>query len=241
MRVRQIEAYRCDNCRGTWSRDELREIVDFHQRVDINGVVPAGECPACKALCYKVEWPVKSAHQERVEEFMKLAGQEVPAVPTYPSHEVMKLRAKLILEEALETVEALGFHAVVKSVDNVVAVKVAMERLELHNDGVVDIAEVIDGCCDLKVVTTGTLSAFGLPDELFQEEVDDNNMAKFGPGGRRREDGKWVKPPNHQPPDIQGLLRKLLLDKGVEKLGGKDEQDKPGDEAGSDRTGSTDA
>jgi predicted HAD superfamily Cof-like phosphohydrolase len=84
-----------------------------------------------------------------------------------------------------------------------------MDRLELINDFALNTAEVIDGCCDLKVVTTGTLSAFGLPDELFQEEVDTNNLAKFGPGGRRREDGKWVKPPNHKPPDIAGLLKRL--------------------------------
>lgn len=41
------------------------------------------------------------------------------------------------------------------------------------------------------------------------EEVDRSNLAKFGPGGRRREDGKWVKPDDWQPPDIKGVLQKL--------------------------------
>jgi len=226
-------AYECDNCKSICSRSALKEIKDFHQRVDISGVVPAGECPVCGALCYEIESSDKSQHQLRVEEFMTLAGQEVPGEPTYPSLETRRLRAKLILEEALETVRALGFRPGVNSVDGYFT-RIEMERLELRSDFPVDIAEVIDGCCDIKVVTTGTLSAFGIPDELFQAEVDANNLAKFGPGGHRREDGKWVKPPNHQPPDIQGLLRKLLFDRGVEKLGGKDEQGKPGDKAGPD-------
>jgi predicted HAD superfamily Cof-like phosphohydrolase len=43
----------------------------------------------------------------------------------------------------------------------------------------------------------------------MEQAVDQNNLAKFGPGGHRREDGKWVKPPDHKPPDIAGLLDKL--------------------------------
>jgi predicted HAD superfamily Cof-like phosphohydrolase len=226
-----MSAYECDNCKSICSRSALKEIKDFHQRVDINGIVPAGECPICGALCYEIELEEKSQHQFRVEEFMKLAGQEVPAVPTMPSAEIRKLRAKLILEEALETVKALGFRAGVYSVDNYFT-RIEMERLELRTDFDPDMVEIIDGCCDLKVVTTGTLSAFGLPDEPFQTEVDRNNLAKFGPGGHRRDDGKWVKPPGHKPPDIAGILKWLE---------GKDEQGQSGDEAGSDGAGPADA
>ena len=65
---------------------------------------------------------------------------------------------------------------------------------------------IADGCADIKVVTTGTLSAFGIPDMMIQEEVDAANLRKFSEGGYRREDGKWMKPPDWTPPDIDGIL-----------------------------------
>ena len=38
--------------------------------------------------------------------------------------------------------------------------------------------------------------------------VDNNNMAKHGPGSSIREDGKLIKPPGHKPPDIAGELKR---------------------------------
>lgn len=138
----------------------------------------------------------KSFHQKRVEKFMGLAQQELPLSPTIPSHEVLRLRAKLILEEALETVQALGFEA----------------DVVFHGDFVrppQNLVGILDGCADLSVVTIGTLSACGVPDIELLELVDANNLAKFGPGGYRRDDGKWIKPPGHKAPDIAGLLEML--------------------------------
>ena len=200
MRVK-IDAYRCDNCRATWSQAELKLIEDLHQRVDIGGVVPAGECPTCGALCYRVDQDAfQTAHQRRIEEFMKLAGQEVPEKATMPSAEIRKLRASLILEEALETIAALGCYVGLTPADGF---EIRLGVNEPSMEG------IIDGCCDLSVVTIGTLSALGLPDVPFLHLVDENNLAKFGPGGYRREDGKWVKPPGHKPPDIKGMLDAL--------------------------------
>lgn len=146
-----------------------------------------------------------SEHQQRVAEFMRLAGQSVPATFTVPDVETRRLRARLIFEEALETIEALGFRATTPF-DGTVAI----EDIEFIHDGDADPIEVIDGCCDLSVVTQGTLIAFGLPDVPFLREVDANNLAKFGPGGYRDPDtGKWRKPPDHKPPDIAGVLERI--------------------------------
>jgi predicted HAD superfamily Cof-like phosphohydrolase len=41
--------------------------------------------------------------------------------------------------------------------------------------------------------------------EPFFEEVHRSNMAKVG--GTRRPDGKWLKPPDWQPPDLTRILR----------------------------------
>lgn len=148
---------------------------------------------------------MKSKHQQRVEEFMLLARQEVPDKPTIPSKEVRELRAKLILEEALETIQALGF--TVYSVEG--SVNLANKGWQLAEAYHADLEEIIDGCCDIQVVTTGTLSACGVPDKPFQKEVDKNNLAKFGPGHTIREDGKLVKPPDHKPPQIKEILDTL--------------------------------
>jgi predicted HAD superfamily Cof-like phosphohydrolase len=123
-------------------------------------------------------------HQERVEKFMKLAGQELPDRPTLPNEEVRLLRAKLILEEALETIEALGMSVCVTYKDGLTF----GPTIEKHNicfipNKTANLEEIIDGCCDISVVTIGTLSACGVPDQPFLEEVDENNLAKFGPGG----------------------------------------------------------
>lgn len=146
----------------------------------------------------------KSPHQRMVEDFMLKAEQQVPIKPIIPSKEVRKFRAAMILEEALETISGLGFDVVVTGGHRIVT----KDCIELSSDGHIppDLVEIVDGCCDIKVVTTGTLSACGIPDELFQLEVDINNLAKFGPGGYRREDGKWMKPSTHQPPRVAEII-----------------------------------
>jgi len=161
---------------------------------------------------------MKTEHQERVEEFMKKAGQVVPARPIMCPNEILRLRANLILEEALETIEAMGFQVVLKPFDG--AIEVGPQVREP------DLVKIVDGCGDISVVTTGTLSALGVKDRPVLEAVDANNLAKFGPGSYRREsDGKWMKPPDHKAPDIMGLL---ILQGYGDKYFGQPEHAAPG-------------
>lgn len=132
---------------------------------------------------------------------MQKAGQATPARVTVPDEATRVLRAKLIMEEALETVRALG-----------VRVQAGSDSLEIDTlvfeaSGSVDVEGVADGCADISVVTIGTLVAFGIDDERLLEEVDRANLRKFGPGAHVREDGKWMKPKDWTPPDIAGVLR----------------------------------
>lgn len=141
---------------------------------------------------------MRTLHQVRVEELMRRAGQELPMRPIIPSLAVRQLRANLILEEAMETLEGLGFTVKLNGND-FVAVPISEP----------DIVKAVDGCADLSVVTIGTLSAFGVGADPILAAVDANNLEKFGPGSYRREsDGKWMKPPGHKPPDIMGILIK---------------------------------
>lgn len=147
---------------------------------------------------------MRSEHQQRIDKFMELAGQDVPDKPIEIDEETRVLRAKLILEEALETIrDGLG-------------VDISCNKTHITDDNAefeftakykkFDMVATADGCADLSVVNIGTLSAIGISDNGLLREVDENNLKKFGEGGHRREDGKWVKPPGHKPPDIKAIL-----------------------------------
>jgi len=144
----------------------------------------------------------KSGHYQLVEQFMKMAGQERLERPGEPSRATRLLRARLMMEETLETIRALG-----------VRVKCSVPGADVDSfaflyiaDGAFNLAEVVDGCCDVKVVTTGTLVACGVADEAAQRAVDLHNLGKFGPGHAIRADGKLVKPPGYPAPDLSAVL-----------------------------------
>ena len=141
-----------------------------------------------------------TVHYQRVRSFMEKAGQETPSEVVVPDEHTRLLRARLILEEAIETVNALG-----------IAVKVPEGELEIDTcmfkpERAIDLEGVADGCADISVVTVGTLIAFGIDDEQLLREVDEANLRKFGPGSYVREDGKWMKPSDWTPPNIAGVL-----------------------------------
>lgn len=128
----------------------------------------------------------RTQHQQRVDEFMKLAGQASPDRPTIPDFQTRLLRARLILEEALEAIHALGFDVRTGQMAHDSAPEVwkpneLVEQLVQSYD--VDfepsLAEIADGCSDLVFVTTGTFSSCGMAAQSIQEEVDKNNLAKF--------------------------------------------------------------
>lgn len=136
-------------------------------------------------------------HIFNVGTLMSGARQTIGKSLRTPSPEERILRAKLIYEEALETIEALGIDFVLgKFID-------AGE--ENYNP-----EKVLDGACDLAVVTNGTLISCGLqyvfPEAL--ERVDQNNLTKVGPGAVWREDGKMLKPPGYKPVELKDLIEK---------------------------------
>src|SRR6185436_12973045 len=106
--------------------------------------------------------------QNQVKQFMTSFGQEVPNKPTIPSLEVRKLRAKLILEEALETIrDGLGIDVIFDDFKNdteLLSSKTAKFIFEEANGITPSLELIADGCEDLKVVTEGCLVACGLID-----------------------------------------------------------------------------
>lgn len=110
---------------------------------------------------------IKNAQTE-VRDWMMKFGQEVKDKPVIPSLEVRKLRAKLILEEALETIKALGFSCVPQTDWR--------EHLVSNNFTLPDIA---DGIADSLVVLLGTAVACGIDIAPVFEEVMRSNHSKL--------------------------------------------------------------
>ena len=119
--------------------------------------------------------------QHMVTEFHEAFGV---AVGESPSSELRRLRWNLLCEEAQESLDAL-------------------------NEG--DLLEIAQELADLVYVTYGTAISFGIDLDAAVREVHRSNMSKLGPDGRPilREDGKVLKGPNYQPPDVSTALPRL--------------------------------
>lgn len=116
-----------------------------------------------------------------------------------------KLRARLILEEACETVVAMIGHS--NAVDEI---EEALEVLWKQDWKGPDIVEAIDGLCDLAFVTFGAFDAFGVDAEPHWDAVHEANMTKAN--APKDQNGKVMKPPGFEPP--QEKIRALLVAAG---------------------------
>ena len=69
-----------------------------------------------------------------------------------------------------------------------------------------DLVKTLDALADIVYVTVGTAVTMGLPFDAALREVHRSNMTKLIPPIRIREDGKILKGPHYEPPDIAGVL-----------------------------------
>jgi predicted HAD superfamily Cof-like phosphohydrolase len=166
-----------------------------------------------------------TTEQKQVIQFMNLFKQQVLAKPTIPSFEVRRLRAKLIMEEALEAITALGFQ--LSDLDHDVAEGQA--EFGLLEKITPDLNQIADGLADLHYVAyCGTAAACGIDMEPVFAEVHRSNMSKmwneedlkqqktlyptgvvehYGHGLYRiLVDGKVIKSPTYSPADIISVL-----------------------------------
>lgn len=107
-------------------------------------------------------------------------------VPHLVDETTRQLRMNLILEEVIETLTAIKNN---------------------------DLVGVADGIADSIVVLLGTAITYGIDIRPVWDEVHRTNMAKAG--GKRRADGKLLKPEGWKPPDIFTVLREQVQ-KGFE-------------------------
>lgn len=137
---------------------------------------------------------MKEAFEDLIT-FEAECGNGLPAEnPGEIELETLALRKELIKEEFNETIEAI---------DNA-----GVELITEDKIAPATLAKIADGALDLTWVCLGTLHNLGVDPVPIWEEIKRTNMAKFGPGSWRREDGKLMKPPGWTPPDVAGLISK---------------------------------
>lgn len=147
-------------------------------------------------------------NQRRVREFHIAFGQPAPKKFTPLRDEGLKLRVKLILEEALEFCSAAGYYIEINHPDDNFATSIDDVDLVCMDGIEPDDVEMIDALCDLNYVADGTAVAMGLDLEPFSHEIHRSNMSKLGADGRPRvrEDGKIQKSDLYSPPDVARVL-----------------------------------
>jgi predicted HAD superfamily Cof-like phosphohydrolase len=71
-----------------------------------------------------------------------------------------------------------------------------------------DVAHVAKELADLLYVTYGAALEWGIDLRSVMDAVHESNMAKIGPDGKvaLRSDGKVIKPPDWEQPDIAAVL-----------------------------------
>lgn len=115
-------------------------------------------------------------HGHKIEQFLKLAGNEIPSSFEPGSIEKRKLGAQLLLSEILEyVIKGLGITPVFKGTEIT-----EPDGLEYRSKtSTPDHREMLDGLADVAYTMYWNSIAFGLPLEEAFELVCDNNLEKF--------------------------------------------------------------
>lgn len=135
----------------------------------------------------------------RVRQFHQAFDQPAPHGPTVPDLETAALRMRLITEEY-------------KEVQEDASKLIAALRSGAAPEAVVGIMQaLVKEVCDLRYVAEGTLVAFGVEPEAY-DEVHRSNMSKLGPDGKpiRRADGKALKGPGYTPADPNKMFPSII-------------------------------
>ena len=148
---------------------------------------------------------MRSEHQQMCQAFMEKAGQAVRDTPQAPPAEELPRIVALIHEELLELARAAGVTiTLTKGTD------LALEHEDNHFGyavtGTCDLIEYADALGDTDVTVKCAMLAAGIDDLPLLAEIDRSNMTRFGEGGYRRADGKWMKSPLFEKPALAQVL-----------------------------------
>src|SRR5262245_50840616 len=140
--------------------------------------------------------------RERVLEFHRAMGLPVAERPSVPSDDWVRLRLSLIAEEFFELLESSVSYSMSEA--RIYDARWKIEDWIRHGQVRICLPDLADALCDLDYVIEGCRLGFGIDGEPIEAVVHKANMAKVG--GPVREDGKRLKPPGWEPPDIRAEL-----------------------------------
>jgi predicted HAD superfamily Cof-like phosphohydrolase len=137
---------------------------------------------------------------ELVRQFHEAFNHPIAERPTEGSEALRRLRATLVLEEALEFAEACGYEVTLSLSGKPVLSTSPTTR---H-----DLVAMADALGDLEYVVQGANLAFGLPSRTIFEEIHRSNMSKLGHDGKPiyRDDGKVLKSTRYTPPALEPII-----------------------------------
>lgn len=140
---------------------------------------------------------------ERVREFMVKFRHPVFDSPGLIDDEAWEqMRLELIREEFCELLDALSYSEAATALREVSLESDRIERTEP------DLVAAADALGDLEYVTNGMALGMGIPLPGVVEEIHRSNMTKLGADGEPifREDGKVLKGPDYEPPNLLPVL-----------------------------------
>jgi predicted HAD superfamily Cof-like phosphohydrolase len=146
--------------------------------------------------------------RDQVLQFHKAAEVELPDSPTIPSDNIVRLRARLLAEEFMETISCMFDKSDPITGSCIASVKDGLKAIIDQATVKVDLEGFADGLCDIAVINEGAFEVFGLDSRPIQLEVHRSNMDKFRDGVKRRADGKILKPEGWTSPNIKRELEK---------------------------------
>jgi predicted HAD superfamily Cof-like phosphohydrolase len=153
--------------------------------------------------------------QQQVKDFhLQVTKQNTS--PSEPMLRADELRAALIVEEALEAaVATVGFEKAMEIVRK--TLKKMGDRVAVDPKcGEPSLVGALGEYADLLYVTFGSFEDAGVDGEPFFEEIHRANMMKVGAQVGSEPAGKMLKPEGWCPPDIKGVLAKMIEERECE-------------------------
>lgn len=158
------------------------------------------KCKCATVIGAKTSKTAPSRLRIQLREFHAKMGRPICDVPALPSRDRILLRARLVLEEAMEFVEACGYD--VGDIIGEIRARVSRDA-PFQSASLVD---MVDALADIDYVVEGSRLELGVDGGPIADEVHRTNMAKAD--GPVREAGKRLKPEGWAPADIARELRK---------------------------------
>lgn len=143
----------------------------------------------------------KQSLRHDVQQFHKMINQTNPSIPQVPNSDTIYLQATLMVEETFEVLyELFGVKMDAKQFMNIIVDSHYWKQRPIN------LANLAKELADVRYINEGMFQSFGMNSTPIIKAVHKSNMAKKGAG--MDSSGKWKKPKDWTPPDLEAELNK---------------------------------